>query len=811
MTTRLQSRIKPINRVPHAQGGGVMSWLPSWMGGTPAGPQPMTAEEIERRSWDRDPDVKPMPTDEDAFEAARYKRAHGDPNIKHVDIGDPYKRETGVGFWERAQERRRGADKGPLTPQETDYLRQGQLITNQMPVTYGRFDPSKTSISRGPQSNVAGFANTETGEVWAESNRGQPSTVGHEVGHTAYADLYKTPEGKKLILELDNFITPQDLKQGYGVHELLTRGNLQRNFGPDAEGPVLKADIQRKPGVETSFSGGPGQYQMQRTFELMKNPEVVKRMRALDKLGAHAGAQRLIDRQGMVYNKGGVVNRFQQGGVVPELHEYEQWLRDSPIRYPQAQPRESLNVPIGRGTLSLNPEYTPEQSMGGSARYELPVGNRGWSVGAQGNVDRYIGPGYEQAPVHGGAGVFARKKFQQGGRVSAINTGRVKKYQVGGMVDAEGNPIEVPPPPPPVLVPPPQQQAPPVAAPTQPAPVTGPVTPTVPVTPPTTPAGAPPPTQAIATKPSFVDPLADFKDDAELEAEKREEERMIRGGGFRSIRPGGEFFSGSPPPAPRDLTGHAEYDKLNELKSMLPQIAKEDTSKGQRYYKEAQATVTRMEERMRRETARTYETQHKDFTRQEANEVRKADQARRVGIMQIPDLDKTIIDETTKLATQYPTLIANAKTPEARQEYNMLSVATPLKTMKPNEQALVARNLLNLNHELGQADVAQLLYELSMPPIRGKKGFNGLTGRAAANYKILDKDPVGNYIIETASGPYRVDPRSFGILKIARSQGYDFMTKAHNDYITAKREEEKPGLVTRAIDTTIDAARGLFK
>jgi hypothetical protein len=153
---------------------------------------------------------------------------------------------------------------------------------------------------------------------------------------------------------------------------------MQRNYGPDVENPP--------------------QYQTRRAAELNKNPEFVQYMRKLDRI-AH---RRVAERLGGVYQQGGRVD-----DVVPR----------NIMGYPQPAPREPLRIPIGRGELALNPEYQPERHLGGYGRYELPIGDEGLSVGVQGHVDRYIGPGYEQVPVQGGGGFFIRKKFQQGGRV----------------------------------------------------------------------------------------------------------------------------------------------------------------------------------------------------------------------------------------------------------------------------------------------------------------------------------------------------------------------------------------------------------
>jgi hypothetical protein len=131
--------------------------------------------------------------------------------------------------------------------------------------------------------------------------------------------------------------------------------------------------------------------------------------------------------------------------------------------------------------------------------------------------------------------------------------------------------------------------------------------------------------------------------------------------------------------------------------------------------------------------------------------------------------------------------------------------------MPDNERAEAARQLLALNDRLSPATAAQLVVTLGTPPMRGTKGVNELTGRAAANYTLGPKDPVGNFTVITPRGTYRVDPDTFAALKVSRNKGYDTMVGLHNDYITAKRREEKPGWVARQTDAAIDAVRGVFK
>lgn len=294
------------------QSGGVINWVSSLFGD--GGPKPMTPEEIEKRSWDRDPYIKPMPTEDDAFAAARYKRAHGDPNISAIDIGDDYQRQTARGFGEQASNPSKMYPPRPkkkLSPDEADYLRIGQLQANQTPVSYGRMEPGKVVLPPDYKHryNVVGMTDPTTRDLWLDKGwEGYAHTPAHEASHAGYEDIYEAPEskglpaGRQLMHEMQNrFITRTDLNMGLGLHELVVRANMQRHFG-DVEN-VSKEPVSSRPDPK----GDRARYQRERAAELLRNPEFVKYMRQLDRLGAYAGAQRNIERAGGVYKRGGPV------------------------------------------------------------------------------------------------------------------------------------------------------------------------------------------------------------------------------------------------------------------------------------------------------------------------------------------------------------------------------------------------------------------------------------------------------------------------------------------------------------------------
>jgi hypothetical protein len=186
-----------------------MDIIPKWIYDPNAG----KVEDLDpQRSWDRDPDIKPVPTADDAFEAARYKRQFGDSSLQAIDIGDPYGVDRPYAWSRRfgAKSRKPETSLDPveqrgvrINPQETDYLRIGQLQANQMPQSYGRFDPRKTTITRDKDEfGAAGISYSPTQQVWLDPKEEQ--STGHELGHLGYHDIYNNdPEAKRLMLEMD--------------------------------------------------------------------------------------------------------------------------------------------------------------------------------------------------------------------------------------------------------------------------------------------------------------------------------------------------------------------------------------------------------------------------------------------------------------------------------------------------------------------------------------------------------------------------------------------------------------------------------
>jgi len=256
---------------------------------------------IAHKSWDRDPDIKPVPGNDDAFDAVRYRRAYGNPNERNIEVGDRYRRDD-PDIWDIESMSGRfdpGMPYRPLTPGETDYMRRGELVANQMPGSHGRFDPKRTSLSGDHRMwNVGGMASSKNNQVWLDPKR-SPTNVGHELQHLGYFDIQNDPAGRELLAEMDKkFVTREDIDKGLDIHELLVRSNMQRNYGGEVEGKLRTDHLAASPGTTVSYGGA--QYQIQRANELNKDPEFARYMRKLDQIAAHQNAQRLIDRQGGV-------------------------------------------------------------------------------------------------------------------------------------------------------------------------------------------------------------------------------------------------------------------------------------------------------------------------------------------------------------------------------------------------------------------------------------------------------------------------------------------------------------------------------
>jgi len=123
------------------------------------------------------------------------------------------------------------------------------------------------------------------------------------------------------------------------------------------------------------------------------------------------------------------------------------------------------------------------------------------------------------------------------------------------------------------------------------------------------------------------------------------------------------------------------------------------------------------------------------------------------------------------------------------------------RTMRPDQFNRVVRNVISLNRDkIGTPDAVDLVMQMASPVREGQTGFNGLRGRAGAQYTPLAVDAVGNYLVKTQMGTFRISPDDYAALKKARGLGWDRAKQYQGRLQTRRDEAAKPSLPERAFD-----------
>lgn len=362
----------------------------------------------------------------------------------------------------------------------------------------------------------------------------------------------------------------------------------------------------------------------------------------------------------------------------------------------------------------------------------------------------------------------------------------IRTYQSGGLVDPQQDYV-------------PYAETPQAQVPITTPPVTTPVTPApqqpspaaagqqTPALPPTTTTG-----QAIDTQPK----QPEFDHDIDVQAWKENEDRAFNPKNVASHRGDNRYLAGEAPKAQKFDQSHPDWERLEQMRQLLPQIEKEDTSKTKSKYKTAFA----MWDKQMKEAQRNIDNENKrasqDFYRIEKQEQNKAD-AKAFDTVNIANLDPMIDGGFAKQAGVLGE--AGKVNPQARQKSERLTAMSPLTTMKEHERRMAARNIIALNTErnFNADDASRIIMEIATPPPIGQKGPNGARGRAAANYVPYGVDVVGNYIIQTSAGKIRVHPETFKMLKNAKDDGYNRGLKYEDDLAKRRADEAKDGWFTR--------------
>lgn len=246
------------------------------------------------------------------------------------------------------------------------------------------------------------------------------------------------------------------------------------------------------------------------------------------------------------------------------------------------------------------------------------------------------------------------------------------------------------------------------------------------------------------------------------------------------------------------LQAHPEYERFRQAVELYnaaqrPEYAGQISKQQMRTMN---SDIARMEARMRKEQTQKYNDFH---------EKEKID-ARRVDAMPLPyGQEEKMEDSINKALTDYDTRrfganFSTAQERNAAQEMRAGSIYNTT-TRQPTELQSAIRNIYTLNRDkLGVNDAAMMAIIMGQPVKPGAKGFNGLNGRAAANFDLMGRDSIGNrfVVVNTDSGPrkIRMNESTYDFLNGLRYDGY----KKIIEHQKKLDEARKPGMLGRALE-----------
>lgn len=138
---------------------------------------------------------------------------------------------------------------------------------------------------------------------------------------------------------------------------------------------------------------------------------------------------------------------------------------------------------------------------------------------------------------------------------------------------------------------------------------------------------------------------------------------------------------------------------------------------------------------------------------------------------------------------------ADTADPVMKQRLAVTQLVTSQKLLGPRYGGVAAA--LSLKSGLLPEDAARTMNVLTGPVWPGEKGFNGYTGRAAANYRLAGVDVNGNYIVQLPGDRVvRIPQQEMRAVEVARQRGYDILRKHKAE--TEKRAAE-PGVIEQGV------------
>jgi hypothetical protein len=323
-------------------------------------------------------------------------------------------------------------------------------------------------------------------------------------------------------------------------------------------------------------------------------------------------------------------------------------------------------------------------------------------------------------------------------------TPRVKSFQTGGMMtdDPQGS-----------MLFPGMGQAP--VAPPSAAPAPAPAVPT-PVPPPAPPPPVEPaPGPAIDTQaPSQVTEMP-TDDNIELDKARREDESVLQDK-ILSHYGDNRFITRKPNLGDYNYQSDPEYATLQQAHEYIKQRAG-----GEKPAQVNQAInlIKAKEAALRKKYETNWKTDLDAWKKTEAEQVKGAEGDKLVGTGQQQIWGS--------IDTQRDTLAKNFEAKKTTPQGEMEHAGAATTTMKPgafNEATMRLGQLNNLPPERA----SEILLHLAGP--NGQ--FNNRKGIAAANYRLMGRDVVGNVWLDTENGKVRVPPGTFDQIEAARQKGY---------------------------------------
>lgn len=219
----------------------------------------------------------------------------------------------------------------------------------------------------------------------------------------------------------------------------------------------------------------------------------------------------------------------------------------------------------------------------------------------------------------------------------------------------------------------------------------------------------------------------------------------------------------------------------------------------------AASLIKSLQTQIRADAARTYTAKMKEIQATNNQQVSKAQgealsgEAWEKKLAEVEGAGEAMTNEVTKLVT--------ATDPQVRLKATVDAATLPTNTLG-KAFPLVTSRMAQLSHLDARSAARTMTAMLAVTTDPSQPGFNGYRGRAAANYKKIGTDAVGNPLFELPDGQtVRIAAQDFKLIEKARVQGYNNLKELAKKRALEREEQSKPGIVGR----TMNAATKMFQ